>query len=282
MWDDPVFTEQVPNGWQSAEMIPVFLGSDSNLWMATGIAEKELKPLTNIQLVFDAFSVCSDVNLATNECGTYHECVEGDPCDFKSDFHIFYHYDHKYYFSQLERLIFDKINERRVTAGQIELVLNPNLQKAAKRHATDTALNEILGHTGSDGSGYIDRIDDAGYVLYVNPQFQGTGGGGAENFGRAPNVPWTLEEIATAMVQAWMDSDAHRINLLWEHHTETGVSCRLDTEGRYYIVQTFGHVQDRWPGFGPFDPAKLKAFVKDNFTWEDVDDKTRIPRIFLK
>ena len=283
MWDDPVFTEQVPNGWQSAEMIPVFLGSDSNLWMATGIAEKELQPLTNIQLVFDAFSVCSNVNLATNECDTYDECVDDNPCDFKSDFHIFYHYDHEHYFSQLERLIFDKINVERVNVGVDALVLNPNLQKAAKRHSLDTATNQIEGHTGSDGSGYIDRIDDSGYLLYVNKQFQGTGGGGTENFGKAVVAEGANPEyIATEMVAAWMASPEHRINLLWEYHTETGISCDRDVDGSYYIVQTFGHVQDRWPGFGPFDPANLKAFVKDNFTWEHVDDKTRIPRIFLK
>jgi hypothetical protein len=239
--------------------------STSEFWLTTGIADT-----VQAAIVFDAFSVCADVNLETDICADYESY-------FSSDFHIFYTL--KNYLRGIPLLVFHKINEQRTAAGVPELSFNHCLQKAAERHATDTAANLIEGHTGSDGSTYQERIEEAGYLIYRNEKFQSTNYG-TENFGIAP-AGLTAEEIATGMVAAWMESETHRENLLNENHTEMGIDCRIGSDGRYYFSNTFGYVADRWPGFSPLNPVDLKAYIDENFTWAGDGDETRLPRIFI-
>lgn len=75
-------------------------------------------------------------------------------------------------YADREEVLFDLVNDARAVGGmcgdQAEspvpgLDLAPALRCAARVHAVDLADNEMLSHTGSDGSSQFDRIDRAQY-----------------------------------------------------------------------------------------------------------------------
>ena len=57
------------------------------------------------------------------------------------------------------------INAYRKTRGMPAYVYSPELQKAAQRHADDMARHRRLNHTGSDGSSFVRRAQDAGFSM---------------------------------------------------------------------------------------------------------------------
>ena len=60
------------------------------------------------------------------------------------------------------------INQARADVGRPTLTVNEDLTEAARRHSLDMACNNIMKHSGSDGSWTGDRVTDAGYT---NPYY---------------------------------------------------------------------------------------------------------------
>ena len=63
----------------------------------------------------------------------------------------------------LERDTINLINQRRKAAGVGELAINGALTQAARRHSADMSSHGSCNHTGSDGSDFVKRTNDAGY-----------------------------------------------------------------------------------------------------------------------
>lgn len=100
---------------------------------------------------------------------------------------------------------------------------NTNLHQAAQGHAEDMMIEEFVGHTGSDGSTFDERIRDAGFA----------GQPVAENVAAGNST-------AAATVQQWEDSDGHCKNMMLDRANRIGVGFAQGGPYGYYWVQVFG------------------------------------------
>ena len=98
------------------------------------------------------------------------------------------------------------------------LTWNDQLEKAAYNHSNDMFRNKYFSHTGSDGSGSGERIDDAGYSW----RYYG------ENI--AQGYPAEKE-----VVSGWLSSPGHCSNIMSKDYKEMGVAKVGD-----YWTQDFG------------------------------------------
>lgn len=130
------------------------------------------------------------------------------------------------FWSDLERQTVAEVNRRRQANGCGSLTLNRELSVAAKRHSKDMATKNFFSHTGSDGSTFVQRIRDAGYVPYKQI---------AENLAAGYATPQSV-------VQGWMDSAGHRANMLNCAYRDIGVGLEINpnSQYRYYWTTTFG------------------------------------------
>ena len=91
---------------------------------------------------------------------------------------------------------------------------NERLEAAAKRHAKDMAANKFFDHTGSDGSSFVQRIEEAGYDW----QFVGE------------NIGFGYREAGAAL-EGWLESPHHCRNIMNPDYREMGIAH----EGTYWV-----------------------------------------------
>lgn len=107
--------------------------------------------------------------------------------------------------------------------------LNAALTEAAQSYAEKMALEGFFEHNSSDGTGPGERISDAGYHWNL----------WGENIGCGYETPENV-------VQAWIESAGHRVNLLNKKFTEIGVGYAVGKAPHEhsnefsYWVQDFG------------------------------------------
>jgi uncharacterized protein YkwD len=119
--------------------------------------------------------------------------------------------------SFIQRIV-DLTNTHRQQAGLQPLRLNLKLTNSAQTHSEDMALRDFFNHTGLNGSSVRDRTLQQGYESsYVG-----------ENIAAGYSTPETV-------VQAWMDSEGHRANILNPKYQEIGI-------GYYYLANDTGNV----------------------------------------
>ncbi|MFN2233592.1 MAG: NBR1-Ig-like domain-containing protein [Anaerolineales bacterium] len=118
------------------------------------------------------------------------------------------------------------INQVRKQNDLVPLEIRSELTSSALAHSTDMACNDFVGHSGSDGSLWTDRILVQGYSpsyatenIYVGfPEFGGTPEGAFD---------W------------WMNSQVHRDNILDPKVSEIGVGyvyADQSSYGGYYTI----------------------------------------------
>ncbi|MEV7859913.1 sigma-70 family RNA polymerase sigma factor [Streptomyces hirsutus] len=95
-------------------------------------------------------------------------------------------------------------NTERAAAGCSPVTLDNRLNKAAQLHSEDMSANDYFSHTGQNGSSFVDRVTAQGHP---SP--------GAENIARG-------QSSAESVMEAWMNSEGHRANIL---------NCSLTTMG---------------------------------------------------
>jgi uncharacterized protein YkwD len=105
------------------------------------------------------------------------------------------------------------------------LTLSATLSRAALVHARDMSANKFLEHRGSDGSKPSERATRAGYDWSVV----------AENIAEGPAT-------AEIVVQGWLDSPGHCVNIMGAQYREMGLAYFTDfaRKGEIYWAQTFG------------------------------------------
>lgn len=135
----------------------------------------------------------------------------------------------------------DLTNRERAKAGLPALVLDNALCNAAQAHSEDMAANGFFGHIGSGGSKHVDRMAAAGYhPIYT----------AAENVAAGQPSP-------EAVVEAWMNSAAHRSNILNPslHHVGVGYAYAADSAFGHHWTQVFGSHSSEPPTPVPPTPA---------------------------
>ena len=128
--------------------------------------------------------------------------------------------------SELEKLAFELINKERAAKNLEALIWKDDLARVARLHSQNMADGNFFNHRGLDGSMVNDRANSLGVR-----RWQAIGENIAFNQG--------YENPAEFAVECWMDSSAHRENLLNARWQETGVGIAVAANGAYYFTEVF-------------------------------------------
>ena len=128
--------------------------------------------------------------------------------------------------ASVEREAFDLINEIRSDAGLEPLTWNEQVANLARLHSQDMAEQKYFSHRGSDGSMVDDRADKLGIANWT---------------AIGENIAFLrgYDEAAKFAVEKWMESPAHKKNLLDKRWKETGMGVAILPDGTYYFTQVF-------------------------------------------
>ena len=111
--------------------------------------------------------------------------------------------------TEFEQRVFELTNAERAAHGLPPFLSNPALSQAARDHSRDMSVNGFISHTGSNGSSPTDRLAAVGLNF------------GAVVTSFAENVA-TGQPTPESVVNAWMNSQGHRANIL-SNNTYLGV-----------------------------------------------------------
>jgi uncharacterized protein YkwD len=115
-------------------------------------------------------------------------------------------------------------NEQRAAAGCGPLNSNPNLTTAAQGHSDDMATNHYFDHNSQNGDTPWDRMNAAGYTGWTLA---------GENIAEGQKTPQDV-------MDAWMNSEGHRANILNCAFNDIGVGYAVSDDGDPYWTQDFG------------------------------------------
>ncbi|MFH0987107.1 MAG: CAP domain-containing protein [Candidatus Micrarchaeota archaeon] len=152
----------------------------------------------------------------------------------------------------LELRIHEIVNELRVEYGAGELEFNKHLQAVARKYSNYMAVEGFFDHIGLDGSTPKSRYDELNFSCYISIGTS-TFLTGGENLYRNYLVSMnyyvngtydhsdykTFEDLAQSTVQGWMDSAAHRDNLLKPEWETEGIGVAIAENETVYITQDF-------------------------------------------
>lgn len=122
-----------------------------------------------------------------------------------------------------EQQVISLTNQHRTAHGCGALAGNAALTNAARKHSNEMAANNTMTHYGANGSDAGDRIAQAGYVATR----------WAENVAYGQTTP-------REVVDSWMASPGHRVNILDCRLAEIGVGHTVNKAGVPYWTQDFG------------------------------------------
>jgi uncharacterized protein YkwD len=126
----------------------------------------------------------------------------------------------------VEQRVFEILNSQRAANGLEPLVWSDEVAVVARLHSENMAAEKFFSHRGSDGSMVNDRAFRKGL-------FNWTAIG--ENIAFLRGFP-NPEQKA---VENWMNSPAHKKNLLSSNWTESAVGVAITADGTYYLTQVF-------------------------------------------
>nr|WP_246391966.1 CAP domain-containing protein [Halosimplex pelagicum] len=131
---------------------------------------------------------------------------------------------------EIEHAIHDETNRRRVDHGLDRLTYSDHLSIIAARHSRDMAQRDFFAHANPDGDEPSDRYKTFGHDTRSS----------GENIALEHyDVLATPEKVAQSVVDAWMNSQGHRENILRDHFTEEGIGVYLNHDGGVYATQNF-------------------------------------------
>jgi len=122
-----------------------------------------------------------------------------------------------------EQQVLTIVNRERKNAGLAPLTQNDSLASVARAHSKDMSDRNFMSHTNPDGLSPFDRIKNAG-ISYRRA---------AENVAAGQSTP---EQV----MNAWMNSEGHRSNILNPDLKEIGIGYyKGDTGYQHYWTQVF-------------------------------------------
>jgi uncharacterized protein YkwD len=128
--------------------------------------------------------------------------------------------------ASIERQIFVLINVERAKNGLPELEWSDSLAAVARLHSEDMAKVKFFSHRGSDGSMVDERADRLGLGVWS---------------AIGENIAYMrgYEDPAGLAVATWLESTAHRKNLLGPNWTESAVGVAVTQDGTFYMTEVF-------------------------------------------
>jgi uncharacterized protein YkwD len=126
----------------------------------------------------------------------------------------------------IEQQVFALINAERSKNGLAELEWSESLAAVARLHSEDMANVKFFGHRGSDGSMVDDRADRLGL-------------GSWRSIGENIAYMRGFDDPAGLAVAKWLESAAHRKNLLGPNWKESAVGVAVTDDGTYYMTEVF-------------------------------------------
>jgi uncharacterized protein YkwD len=119
------------------------------------------------------------------------------------------------------------VNDTRAHAGLIRLQFSPRLMIAARNHSRDMAARGYLGHNSSARDTPADRARAAG----INCDELG------ENVYRGDGKD--AHALTERVIGAWLQSRAHRANMMSPRFRFSAVGIARARDGNYYVTQDF-------------------------------------------
>lgn len=116
--------------------------------------------------------------------------------------------------------VVDLVNQERVKAGLSKVVLDKNIEAAALIRAKEIEVS--FSHTRPNGSSFSSVLKEN------NISYRGAG----------ENIAWG-QTSPEAVMNAWMNSEGHRANILNANFTKIGVGYYQNSAGRKYWTQLF-------------------------------------------
>ncbi|MDO4333181.1 MAG: CAP domain-containing protein [Eubacteriales bacterium] len=116
--------------------------------------------------------------------------------------------------------ILDLVNAERAKAGLSQLKLDKNVTAAANVRAKE--IQQSFSHTRPDGSSFSSALTQQGISFKRNGE----------------NIAWGQKSPEQVM-NAWMNSDGHRDNILNPNFENIGIGYYQDANGTNYWVQLF-------------------------------------------
>jgi uncharacterized protein YkwD len=111
-------------------------------------------------------------------------------------------------------------NADRARHGLPALRENARLERAALGHSLDMVRRDYFGHTGPDGVTFDRRIDASGYTRF------------SAGWSLGENLAWAGGQFTAADIEKeWMQSPAHRRNVLDRSFRDAGVGVAAGTPG---------------------------------------------------
>ena len=126
----------------------------------------------------------------------------------------------------IEQQIFAMINAERAKNGFGALEWNESVAAVARMHSEDMAHAKFFSHRGSDGSLVDARADRLGL-------------GDWRSIGENIAYMRGYDDPAELAVQKWLESAAHRKNLLGPNWKESAVGVAMTADGTYYMTEVF-------------------------------------------
>jgi uncharacterized protein YkwD len=123
---------------------------------------------------------------------------------------------------QSERSALCLINAQRRAHGLRRLRSNPLLRSAAVNHSRDMVADQFFSHTDPDGTDFVARIRETGYI---DP---------ARYWRVGETIGWGTgaESSPGAVVHAWMHSPPHRKIILSPDFRSVGIGIAIGGHGR--------------------------------------------------
>ncbi|MGB3638034.1 MAG: CAP domain-containing protein [Rivularia sp. (in: cyanobacteria)] len=122
--------------------------------------------------------------------------------------------------TELEKSIFDKINQYRVSKKLPKLKLDSKISKQARIHSQNMAKHQVpFSHNG-----FAKRVD--GTFIRYNSASENV----AFNFG--------YEDPVAEAVKGWIESPGHLKNIKGKYNL-TGIGVAVNSEDEYFLTQIF-------------------------------------------
>lgn len=137
---------------------------------------------------------------------------------------------------QIEDLIHEKMNERRVQNGDEPLERNKTLDAVARYKSWDMAQQDYFAHTGPNGTTHAELRSR--YKLECNNSGQNIYKHTTQQIVDDPREFLNnLEEISRGAVNFLLDSPSHRQNALSSNYDSQGIGVFVDENGTVFVTQ---------------------------------------------